>query len=171
MSWCWFCRPGKVLMAGLGKIRGKKHGEIQTYLLTACWIWRIQTFLFSLEVEWNSYITGGEESIMRNIPRSWLAISRTIRFWRDSTAGLSWTTEERNNRDTAEWFWVRGPFVFIDCLKSVWIDFCDKFNTDPNFKTSTFINAVTCSMCFAYQAWKDAPLVFLLQKHQDVCHQ
>lgn len=117
------------------KNKETKYGDIQTYLLTACWIWRIQTFLFSLEVEWNSYITGGEESIMRNIPRSWLAISRTIRFWRDSTAGLSWTTQERNNRDTAERFWVRGPFVFTDCVKSVWIDFCDKFNTDPNFNS------------------------------------
>lgn len=88
---------------------------------------------------WNSYITGGEESIMRNIPRSWLAISRTIRFWRDSTAGLSWITQERNYREMLQkacWGYarVRGTFVLL------------KYQTDQNFKPSAVINPIICAL-------------------------
>lgn len=59
-----------------------------THRLTVCWMTFIQLLRSSREAAWTSYISGGA-ALIRNIPFSWLAISRTIRFCREMTAGLS----------------------------------------------------------------------------------
>lgn len=64
-----------------------------THRLTVCWMTFIQLLRSSREAAWTSYISGGA-ALMRNIPFSWLAISRTMRFCSEMTAGLSCGTEE-----------------------------------------------------------------------------
>lgn len=66
------------------------HSQIPggTHRLTACWMTFIQWFRSSREAACTSYISGGA-ALIRNIPFSWLAMSRTIRFCREMTAGLS----------------------------------------------------------------------------------
>lgn len=49
---------------------------------------RIQVLRSSLDAVWTSYISGGAP-LIRNIPFSWLAMSRTMRFCSDTTEGLS----------------------------------------------------------------------------------
>lgn len=49
---------------------------------------RIQVLRSSRDAVWTSYISGGAP-LIRNIPFSWLAMSRTMRFCSDTTEGLS----------------------------------------------------------------------------------
>ena len=70
-----------------------------THLVTAWWISLIQTCLSSLEAACSSYISGGEESLIRNMPRSWLAMSRMMSPWRESTAGLSCSQDSQGERE------------------------------------------------------------------------
>lgn len=57
----------------------------------------IQWFRSSREAACTSYISGGA-ALIRNIPFSWLAMSLTIRFCREMTAGLSCGVE-------GQWEW------------------------------------------------------------------
>lgn len=67
---------------------GQEPKAIHTHTRTLCWITRIQVLRSSRDAVWTSYISGGA-ALIRNIPFSWLAMSRTIRFCSDTTEGLS----------------------------------------------------------------------------------
>lgn len=68
--------------------------QTYTHLSTASLMSLIQVFLSSLDDVWTSYISGpAAEALIKNIPRSLFATSRTINFCRAMTGGFwSWRT-------------------------------------------------------------------------------
>ena len=80
------------LVPGSAVAPGPKLQELQvhahTHTRTLCWMTRIQVLRSSRDAVWTSYISGGA-ALIRNIPFSWLAMSRTMRFCSDTTEGLS----------------------------------------------------------------------------------
>lgn len=80
---------------GWGLAGSCRHPEAtHTHRRTLCWMTRIQVHRSSRDAVWTSYISGGA-ALIRNIPFSWLAMSRTMRFCSDTTEGLSCQSGER----------------------------------------------------------------------------
>lgn len=65
---------------------------------------RIQVLRSSRDAVCTSYISGGA-ALMRNMPFSWLAMSRTIRFCSDTTEDLSCQANKRIGVS----LWTPGP--------------------------------------------------------------
>ncbi len=72
---------------------------ITTHLSTASLMSLIQALRSSLEAACTSYISGpAEDALIRNMPLSSLATSRTISFWREITGGFwSWESKTTTN--------------------------------------------------------------------------